>query len=72
MIGTPEGVEVHTRLNPEGKEIYFVINHEPNERTIWLPWLAQEHLSGKQINSELRLEPYAVAILTQLAAEVKR
>ena len=66
MIGTHPGVEVRTRLNPEGIEIYFVINHEPVEQTVWLPWPAQEHLTGSHTKSELKLGPYAVAILTQL------
>jgi len=64
-LNTPKDIEVRTRVRTDGKEIYFVMNHARIESTIWLPWLAQEHLTQTVIDTELRLEPYGVAILTK-------
>ena len=61
---SPEGVEVSTRLDPAGRAIYIVINHTAAERSLSLPWPAQEHLTGQTVENELKLPPYEVAILT--------
>jgi beta-galactosidase len=62
----PDGVEVSARTNPAGEEIYFVINHTLEPKTFALPWPVHEHLTGQNVQTELRLLPYGVAILTQI------
>jgi beta-galactosidase len=64
-ITTPENVEVHTRTREDGTEVYFVINHSRQEATMWLPWIALEHLEDRLIEDELKLGPYGVAIVTK-------
>jgi beta-galactosidase len=64
-LTTPRNVEVRTRVNQENKEIYFIINHANNPATLWLPWLAKNHLTDSLIEDELTLDPYGVAIVTR-------
>lgn len=81
-IKTPPEIEVRLRkkkIEPdsggegsgkvEEKEIFFVINHAPRQATIWLPWLALDHLTEQVIDAELNLPPYGVAVLTKLGTE---
>jgi beta-galactosidase len=70
MIGTPEGVEVLTRKNRYKVNVYFIINHTASEQTIYLPWPAINHLTKRRIQSELKLEPYGVAVTTRLSWSV--
>jgi beta-galactosidase len=65
-LSTPEGVEARSRVRPDGEEIFFLINHTPNERCVTLPWPAREHLGGKSVNGKLELLPYGVAVLTRV------
>jgi beta-galactosidase len=64
-ITAPEGVEVATRTDPSGRQIYFVINDTDIGQNLTLPWPGLDHLSGQIVQSYLHLEPYGVAILTQ-------
>ncbi len=64
-INTPPNIEVRTRVKPNGKEIFIAINHSRQAETIWLPWLAREHLEDRLIDSELKLGAYGIAVLTQ-------
>jgi beta-galactosidase len=64
-IQTPKGVEIHTRVKNDGEEIFFVINHNRKEQILQLPWAGCEHLSQQEINGEIKLSPYGVAILTK-------
>jgi beta-galactosidase len=64
-IAAPEGVEVHTRNHPDGRTIYFVINHKNQEESFALPWPAMDHMSWQTVEGYLHLAPYGVAILTQ-------
>ena len=66
-LKTPEGVEIRTRTSAAGEDIYFVINHNPAEQVVYLPWLAHEHLQGVDLQYELKLPPYGAAVLTKLA-----
>ncbi len=68
-IQAPDGVEIHTRVNTEGGEIYFVINHSHKEKILHLPWAGYEHLSQQEIKGEIRLPPFGVAILTKKAGD---
>jgi beta-galactosidase len=81
-IKTPAEIEVRIRKKPVGtkdesnalpiakeEEIYFVINHAPHPSTIWLPWLAFDHLTDQVIDAELNLPPYGVAVLTKIDSE---
>jgi len=61
----PAGVEVRRRKRPDGTEVYIVVNHEPAEQVVQLPWPAQEHLSDQTVEAELKLEAYGVALLTK-------
>ena len=64
-LKAPAGIEIRTRLGAEGQEIYFVINHTRSEQTVFLPWLAREHLADVDIQPELKLPPYGAAVLTK-------
>jgi beta-galactosidase len=65
VLDTPQGVEARKRIDPKGNEIFIIINHERVEHWVELPWPAHEHLSGQSLQSQLKLEPYGVAILMQ-------
>ncbi|HJR80865.1 MAG TPA: beta-galactosidase [Anaerolineales bacterium] len=67
VLETPPGVEARTRIDPNGREIFIVINHERVEHLVKLPWAAQDHLRGQTLKGRLKLEPYGVAILTQVS-----
>jgi beta-galactosidase len=65
VLETVAGVEARQRIRPDGERITFVINHEPEAKSIVLPWPAHEHLSGQSLTGDLNLAPYGVAILTE-------
>src|SRR5215216_1480435 len=65
VMDTPSGVEARRRIGAKGKEIFIIINHERVEQLVKLPWPVQEHLSGRNLTNQLKLEPYGVAILTR-------
>jgi beta-galactosidase len=65
VMETPVGVEARKRVNAKGEEIFFVINHEREERQVHLPWPGYENLTRQKV-SELDLEPYGVAVITHL------
>ncbi|MCS6994699.1 MAG: beta-galactosidase [Anaerolineales bacterium] len=63
---TPPAVEVRVRVRPDGRRLYFVINHSRQEQTVTLPWDATDHLTGQSFApGALTLYPYAVALLTR-------
>jgi beta-galactosidase len=64
-LEAPDGIQVRTRVNPEGEEIYFVINHTTEAKVVTLPWPTQEHLTGQPVPTGIKLGPYGVAILTK-------
>ncbi|MBN2387741.1 MAG: beta-galactosidase [Anaerolineales bacterium] len=64
-IKTPPGIEVRTRLRPDGQEIHFIINHNPGEQSVRLPWPAHDHLSGQDVRGNTLLPPYGVLVLTR-------
>jgi beta-galactosidase len=66
---TPSGVELRTRVLPNGKEIHFLINHERVNQSIHLPWKTYDHLSGKELENAFTLAPYSVAVLTEKRSE---
>ncbi|MBN1888769.1 MAG: beta-galactosidase [Thermoflexales bacterium] len=63
VLETPAGVEARKRAGAQG-EVFIIINHEPAEKRVSLPWAGREHLSGRE-GSELVLEPYGVAIVQE-------
>lgn len=65
VMDTPSGVEACARINAQGQEILIIINHERVEHLVKLPWPVQEYLSGETLKDQLKLEPYAIAILTR-------
>jgi beta-galactosidase len=64
----PAGIEVRTRMDSAGRPIYLLINHERSEQTVSLPWPAQEHLSGRSVQGQVKVVPYGVAVLTRREA----
>ncbi len=61
---TPPGVEVRSRRQPDGRRLYFIVNHGAATNSLQLPWPAFDHLAGRSVSGDLTLEPYQVAILT--------
>ncbi len=60
---TPEGVEVTTRENEEGK-LYFLLNHSEQEREVELPFAATDLITGNAVErGTLHLKPRDVLIL---------
>jgi beta-galactosidase len=66
VLPAPEGVEVCRRTNPQGTEVYIVINHKKVDETVPLPWMAMDHLANRPVSKELQLGPYGVAVLTKI------
>jgi beta-galactosidase len=64
-LNTPDNIEVRTRVRPDGQEIFFVINHSQEKKTVYLPWLAKDHLTDQLVDIELVLDPYGCAVLTK-------
>jgi hypothetical protein len=60
------GLEVCRRVSPDKKVVYIMINHDPVAKKVPIPWPAKEHLSGNAGSGEFRIEPYGVAVMTQL------
>jgi beta-galactosidase len=69
VMETPRGVEACQRVNPNGQDIYLLINHEVSPKKVSIPWEAHEHLSGSTGKGELTLAPYGVAILTKIESD---
>jgi beta-galactosidase len=66
VMESPQGVEVRRLVGADGKTgIFVVINHEPVEQVLQLPWPAYEHLNGLALTGKLRLAPYGVVLLTR-------
>jgi beta-galactosidase len=69
MVGgpfaAPEGVEVATRVKPDGSDVFFVINHKNEEVNVTVPWPAMDHISASPVEGALHLPPYGVAVLTK-------
>ena len=60
---TPEGVEVTTRENEEGK-LYFLLNHSEQEREVELLFTATDLITGNAVEQgTLHLKPRDVLIL---------
>jgi beta-galactosidase len=67
-VPAPSGVEIQARVDEAGQNIYIVINHFPAPASFDLPWPATEHLGGQKISKTLKLDPYGVAIITEIKA----
>jgi beta-galactosidase len=66
-LSSPPGVEVCRRVRPDGAAVWIVINHTRAEQVVALPWPARDHLSGHEVQTELSLPAYGVAVLTRSA-----
>ncbi len=66
LIETPPDVEVCRRTGAQGMEVFIVINHSRTEQVVKLPWMAIDHLANRPVNTELKLAPYGVAVLTKI------
>jgi beta-galactosidase len=67
-IETPPGVELRTRVRPDGQEIYFLINHTRTNQSLHLPWKTYDHLSGQNLEDTATLAPYGVIVLSRLSS----
>ncbi len=65
VLTTPRGIEVCQRVTPGGKKVFIVINHQPTEKNVLIPWAAREHLSGFAGKGQVKLDPYGVVVLTK-------
>ncbi|NLG84682.1 MAG: beta-galactosidase [Firmicutes bacterium] len=64
VLVTPPGLEAARRLAPDGREVYFLLNHTRTPQTVTLPWPAEELLSGeRKTKGDFSLEGYGIAIL---------
>ena len=61
---TPPGVEICKRIQPDGSEIYIVINHNSTECSIQMSWPSFEHLHDVSLAADFNLGAYSVAVLT--------
>ena len=61
---TAPGIEICRRLQPEGAELFIVINHNPTECAVHMPWTSVDHLSGTPLAADFHLAAYSVAVLT--------
>ena len=62
----PEGVEVTSRVSPDGEALLYVLNHNTAPTTIALPAGAYtDLLTGAAVADDLTLDPHGVAILAQ-------
>ena len=68
-VETPAGVESRTLVNPAGVEIVIIINHTTQGQAVKLPWPAYEHLTGLEVEDEMVMPTYGVAVLTKLEKE---
>ena len=68
IINTIPGIEVNTRVRPDGTDVLIMINHTLTETNLHLPWPAFEHLTGQELTADFKLAPYGVAVITQMKA----
>jgi len=61
---TAPGIEMSTRMQPDGREINIVINHNSTESAVQMPWPSIDHLSGVALADNFNLPGYSVAVLT--------
>ena len=64
VLAAPKGVEAAAR-HGEGRDLYFLINHERSPRTVELPWRGRELLTGRAVapGETLALKGYGVAVV---------
>jgi beta-galactosidase len=61
-ISAPEGVEVCRRVGASG-EVWIVINHTRQARTVPSPATARDLVTGQTVGRDLTLDGYGVAVL---------
>ncbi len=65
VFAVPTGVEVGKRTTADRKDYWIILNHKLSEQTIPLPWPAYDHLAEMDVEDELNLMPYGVAVLSK-------
>ncbi len=65
MFDVPSGVEVGKRIGADRKEYWIILNHKLYEQVVPLPWPAYDHLAEMDVEDELALMPYGVAVLSK-------
>jgi beta-galactosidase len=60
------GLEVVKRVTQDGIDVYFLINHDREEKKVPVPWPAKEYFSGSSGTGEFKIGPYGVAIMSPL------
>jgi beta-galactosidase len=56
------GVEIRARQAPDGKKVWFIINHTPEKRTLSLAGRWHDQLSGRDLAADHELPPFGVAV----------
>ena len=63
---TPPGIELCTRQQPGGDDIYIVINHQQIPNNLRMPWPVYDHIAGVEYRAEINLGAYDIAVLTEV------
>jgi len=67
-MATSPGIEICTRILSNGEEVYIVINHTSEEKTLRMPWPVFDHLAEVEFAAEYTLPAYRVVVLTAVKA----
>ena len=65
IFDVPPGVEVGKRTSPENIDYWLILNHKLVEQRVPLPWPAYDHLADVNLEDELTMIPYGVAVLSK-------
>ncbi len=68
VLEVPTGVEACRRVNSKLGDIIILINYNRAKQRIQLPWPAHEHLKNQSVGNEITLDPFDVAVITQLTS----
>ncbi len=65
VFDVPPGIEVGKRTTAEKKDYWIILNHRLVKQNIALPWPVHDHLAQVDVEDELTLIPYGVAVLSK-------
>ncbi len=64
-VKSPPGVEIRARLDSDGDEILFFINHTTSDQMVNLPWPGWDHLANEAVENRVELAAYQTRIVTR-------
>ncbi len=64
VLETPAGVQATRRMQPDGQELIFLINHTRQRQSVVLPRSYLENLKNIKLEGKVEMAPYGVALLT--------